>query len=81
MDWLWWNNTLTPHVPLLTKSLDFCVYVKYSTCRTSVDDIAKLRKSIIDVIRSAAKKMLTHRGAKLTYRRDVSSVTGYAMLR
>ena len=64
-----------PHVSLLTKSLDFCLCVKYSVCRTSVDCIANLRTSIIDAIRNAAKKMLTHRGAELVYRRNVSSAT------
>jgi len=64
-----------PHVTLLTKSLDFCLCIKYSVCRTSVDDIANLLTNIIDAIRSAAKKMLTHREAKLSNRRDVISVT------
>ena len=64
-----------PHAPLLNKPLDFCLCVNYSVCRTSMDDTANLHTSIIDTIRRAAKKMLTHRGAELAYRRDVSSAT------
>jgi hypothetical protein len=61
--------------PLSNKPLDFCLCVKNSVCRTYVDDIANLRTSIIDAIRSAAKKMLIHRGTELAFRRDVSSAT------
>ena len=74
MDWLRWNNTLDP-TPAVKKPLDFCLCVKYSVCRTSVDDTANLRTSTIDAIRSATKKMLTYRGAELAYRWDVSSAT------
>lgn len=52
-----------PHAPLLNKPLDFCLCVKKFCFRTSLDDTAKLRTPIIDAIRSAAKKMLTYRGA------------------
>jgi hypothetical protein len=76
MDWLRWNNTLAP-TPPVKQALDFCLCVKYSVCRTSVDDTANLRTSTststIDAIRSAAKKMLTYAGAELAYRRDVWS--------